>query len=76
MSLIEQLNGAVMKAAAMFGFAAVAYLVLIVLAWIGQQTLGLTMDETWKTVSSIIVILLGGSAGAKYVTSHDVSKKE
>jgi len=76
LNLLEQLNGTVLKAAAIFGFAAVAFLVLIALAWVGDVVLGITLDGTWNAIVKIIVLLFGGMTGAKYASDHTVSKKE
>jgi len=74
--MLERMNGTVMKTLAIIGTAGIAYLMLLALGWLADRSLGVTFDTTTETITSILVIIVGGSAGARYVTSHDVQKKE
>jgi len=74
--MIEKMNGTVMKVLAIVGVAGLAYFMMLVLAWLTQMAFDVTFDETAKTITSIIVLLVGATAGAKYATTHEVQKKE
>jgi len=76
LSLLEQVNGGLLKAAAVLGFAAVAFLVVVLLAWFARHILGVSITQTWETITSIFVLVLGGTAGVSYVGKHKVDKKE
>jgi hypothetical protein len=72
----KQVNGGLVKVLAVAGVVGIILLMLIALDWIARVALDVETGEVTKWFTAIFTLVLGGSAGAKYVSGLEVTKKE
>jgi NhaP-type Na+/H+ or K+/H+ antiporter len=69
-------NGGMLKILGVIGVVAVTMLILIVLDYIAQTLLDVHTTDFLKVFVTLFTLLVGGSAGAKYVSGLEVKKKD
>ena len=72
----EHFNGATMKMLALIGVVLTTLLALIILNWLANLLLDPDPGVMVKSFVTLFTLLVGGSAGMKYVGGHTVTKKE
>jgi NhaP-type Na+/H+ or K+/H+ antiporter len=71
------LNGGMLKLLGVVGVVALTMLLLILLNWLADTLLDEhAPTDIWKAFVTVFTLLIGGSAGAKYVSGLEVKKKE
>ena len=68
-------NGGLLKILGVIGVVGLTLLMLILLNWLADVLLDFQSDELTKTFVTLFTLLIGGSAGVKYVGGLEVTKK-
>ena len=71
----KHFNGGTMKLLAMIGVVLITLLFLILLNWVSDLLLEPDPNMVMKGFVTLFTLLIGGSAGAKYVSTLTVTKK-
>lgn len=71
------LNGGMLKLLGVVGVVAITMLLLIFINWLAETLLDEhAPTDIWKAFVTLFTLLIGGSAGVKYVGGLEVTKKE
>lgn len=70
------LNGSMLKVLGVLGIVFLTMLILILLDWIATYLMEPDPDDLWKVFISLFTLLIGGTAGTKYVSGLEVTKKD
>lgn len=68
-------NGATLKLLGVIGAIGLTILMLIVLNWLADVLLDYRSSDITKAFVTLFTLLIGGSAGVKYVGTLEVTKK-
>jgi hypothetical protein len=71
----RQANGTTIKLLAIAGVIGIIILMLILLDWLAKSLLGVDTGEVAKWFITLFTVVIGGSAGVKYVGGLEVTKK-
>jgi apolipoprotein N-acyltransferase len=71
----KQANGAIVKLLAIIGVVGLTILMLILLNWLADVLLDFQSSDITKAFVTLFTLLIGGSAGVKYVGGLEVTKK-
>ena len=75
MSLLEQMNGTILRGLAVFGALAIAVLVLMVLNWLAVHVFGYEHDAVLDAMVSISVLMFAGAGGVKYASGKKITNR-
>jgi apolipoprotein N-acyltransferase len=71
----KQANGTTVKLLAIVGVVGLTILMLILLNWLADVLLDFQSSDITKAFVTLFTLLVGGSAGVKYVGGLEVTKK-
>jgi apolipoprotein N-acyltransferase len=71
----KQANGTTLKLLAITGVVGLTILMLILLNWLADVLLDFQSSDITKAFVTLFTLLVGGSAGVKYVGGLEVTKK-
>jgi hypothetical protein len=71
----KYINGGMLKLLGVIGVVGLTILMLIMLNWLADVLLDFQSSDITKAFVTLFTLLIGGSAGVKYVGGLEVTKK-